>query len=355
MIDCIFTGDIMPGAQRITEPLSSDVQKDFQKSDIVVGNLESPIVTRPPARMNLKKIPLWSHAGNVEILKQLGFTHLSLNNNHTMDLFENGLDETLMQLDNANIKGFGLYYNNISQYYRVEKNGIRLGMLAVNWVQPHFSEGLIHDLKELNIEGLKETTDFLILLIHWGDEHNIFVNRDQQDTARQLIDMGVDLVIGHHPHVPQGFEIYKGKYIFYSLGNFLFTPREEYEWLPYDVRYEDHRENILFQRLECKIGLYVRIVFSKESYVVNEMKPIYRENTMPVPLPGHLMPFFQNLLVKMNAQIASSAYKQNDTEKKRILASYTLPLIFTHPFYWPIFFKKLAFRKVLWFTKRRPS
>jgi len=351
MIDCIFTGDIMPGAQKNTESLSADIRKDFRKSDIVVGNLEGPIVSQPPTKLNFKKIPLWSDSGNADLLKQLCFTHLSLNNNHTMDLFENGLDETLIQLGNLNIKGFGLDYDNISQYYRVERNGIRIGMLAVNWVQPHFSGGLIHDLKELNIGGLKETTDFLVLLLHWGDEHNIFINKDQQDTARQLIDLGVDLVIGHHPHVPQGYEMYKGKYIFYSLGNFLFTPREEYDWLPYDVRYEDHRENILFQRLECKIGFYVRIVFGKDRYDVVDVKPIYRDNTLPVPLPAHLAPFYQRLLLKTNTQIAKSAYQLNENERKRILASYTLPLILTHPFYWPLFFRKIKIKKVLWFLK----
>lgn len=354
MLRLIISGDVMLGAKKIDEIPDADILYDFGKADLIVGNLESPIVRHVSSRPNLNKIPLWSDAGNVDLLKHYGFTHFSLNNNHTMDLFEDGLEETVGILGGANIQCFGLNYNGISQYECFVKNGIKLGLLAVNWVETRFNKHLFHDLETLNIRKFKATSDFLIVLLHWGDDHNIFINRDQQETARRLIDEGVDLIIGHHPHVPQGYEIYKGKHIFYSLGNFIFTPREEYSHLPYAVRYENQREDILFQRLECKTGLYVRIVFNKASYSVVEVKPVYREHTLPAPLPGHLLLFYEELLRKMNEQVSRSDYCQNEAERKRILTSYTLPLIFKHPLYWPIFFKKIGLRKVVSFLKGRP-
>lgn len=351
MINCIFVGDVMPGAEIIDEPLVIPILKDFQKSDIVLGNLESPIVSQPPSKVNLNKIPLWTTAENTDVLKRFRFTHLSLNNNHTFDLFEDGLDETITVLDQLNIKAFGLNYSTISQYDTLEKNGIRLGIFAINWVQTQFNGRLFKDLEEINVGKLKENLDFLICSLHWGDDHNVFINREQQETARLLIDRGIDLIIGHHPHVPQGYEIYRDRYIFYSLGNFICTPKESYDYLPYQIRYDDERENVLFQRLECKIGLYIKIIFNKKNYNVLEIKPIYRKDTLPVPLPKHLFSFYEDLRERMNDQVTQSQYKKNEAEKKRILISYTLPLILNHPVYWPILFRKVSFQKLIQFIK----
>jgi len=309
MLDCIFTGDVMPGSQRINQKPDIEISKDFGQSHLVLGNLESSIVISHPSMFNLHKIPLWSTSQNIDVIKKFNFTHLCLNNNHTFDLFEKGLDETIEILNESNIKGFGLSYDRISQFVTIDQNAIRLGVFAVNWIQTQFTIHLFKELKEINIASLKDNLDFLVCFIHWGDDHNVFVNREQQETAKQLIDRGVDLVIGHHPHVPQGYERYKGKYIFYSLGNFIFTAKESYGYIPYKTRYDDHRENILFQRLECKIGLYIRVIFRKESYEVVEVKPVYREHTLPIPLPKPLFSFYEDLKRRMNYQVAKSQYE----------------------------------------------
>jgi len=69
---------------------------------------------------------------------------------------------------------------------------------------------------------LKKETDLIIVNIHWGVEYQHYFNSVQQKAGRLLVDSGAELVIGHHPHVVQGLEIYQGKPIFYSLGNFIF-------------------------------------------------------------------------------------------------------------------------------------
>ncbi len=352
MIDCIFTGDVMPGAKVVTASPDPKLLGRFREADLVVGNLECPVVSEPPAAMDTRKIPLWADAANLPILRSFGFTHVSLNNNHIFDLFEEGLDETLGLLDNAGIRSFGIDYGTLSQYRRVSVKGITLGMAAVNWVERQFCGHLSRDIGDLDIGFLKKDCDFLIMFLHWGDDHNIFINRDQQEAARRLIDGGVDLVIGHHPHVTQGCEVYRGKHIFYSLGNFIFTPREEYGSLPYSIRYEDCRENVLFQRPECKIGMYVTVVFDRTGYRVTGVSPVYREETLPAALPDPLVPFFDDMLERMNGQVRGSAYELNEAGRRMILTRYTLPLILTHPLYWPVFFKKLRVGKAVGFVKQ---
>jgi hypothetical protein len=352
VISCTFVGDIMPGSQRISEPWPESIVESFEAADLVIGNLESPIVSERRRDVNLGKIPLWSTVDNLDVLSYFGFTHLNLNNNHTFDLFEEGLRETAQHLREAGIEPFGLDWGGLSQVTIIERYGIKIGLVTANWVETRFTGGLSRDLRNLDISAIRKTVDILVCSIHWGDDHNIFINRDQQETARRLIDDGVDLVIGHHPHVPQGYEVYQGKYIFYSLGNFIFTPKEEYDHLPYAVRFEDQRENVLFQRPECKIGLVVRARLGKGGdYTVEEVRPVYRADTLPSPVPDHRIPFYENLLATMNDQVRRSDYGRNDDERKRILSTYTLPLILARPWYWPMFFKKLGLRKVLWFTK----
>ena len=356
MIECIFVGDVMPGSRRVAEPWPDSSADWFGSADLVIGNLECPIVSDRPRDVNKDKIPLWSTAENVGILQHFGFTHLNLNNNHTFDLYEEGLKETTHHLRDTGIEPFGIDWGGLSQATTIERDGIKIGLITANWVERQFTRSLSRDLRELDIPGIRKSADVLVCSIHWGDDHNIFVNRDQQETAHALIDQGVDLVIGHHPHVSQGYEIYKGKYIFYSLGNFIFTPKEEYDNLPYAVRFEDQRENILFQRRECKIGLVVKVWFNRGGGCkVEEVMPVYRAETLPAPMPDNLVPFYEKLLAIMNDQVSRCDYNQNDAERKRILSSYTLPLILSRPWYWPIFFKKVGLKKVLWFAKDRLS
>lgn len=273
-------------------------------------------MSSPPLRVNLNKIPLWTIGENIDILEKHHFTHLCLNNNHSFDLFENGLNETIERLAKSDIKCFGLNYGRTSQFITIKRNDIRLGIFGVNWIQSHFNDHLFKRLEEIEISDLKRNVDFLICSLHWGDDHNIFINKEQQETARELIDKGVDLIIGHHPDVPQGHESFNGKYVFYSLGNFIFTPKESHDHLPYGIRYDDERENLLFQRLECKIGQDVKVVFKKRCHLEG-VKPVYRNNTLPHPMPEHLfVAFYEDLEARMNTQVSQCQYDSNEAEKK---------------------------------------
>jgi len=84
--------------------------------------------------------------------------------------------------------------------------------------------GLKPDIEKVKeaINFLKDKTDWVIVNIHWGEEYDLNFNKIQKEIAYQLIDDGADVIIGHHPHVVQEVEVYKGRPIFYSLGNFIF-------------------------------------------------------------------------------------------------------------------------------------
>ena len=117
----------------------------------------------------------------------------------------------------------------------IEKQGVKIGVLSasrvvpdVKWYATNQRPGLVgaYDvhIEELlkEVEKVKKDVDLLILSIHWGMEGSPEPKKEDVKLAKRLIDGGVDIVMGHHPHVLQGIEIYKGKPIFYSLGNFVF-------------------------------------------------------------------------------------------------------------------------------------
>lgn len=145
-------------------------------------------------------------------------------NNHVMQYGNEAYREMLHYLDRNNILYVGC---NKRRSVRFEHQGKKIGILAFSqrpdnfthfplyWSLPEYKE------IEMEIESLSDC-DFNIAYIHWGNEFINYPYNDQKQFAHFLIDSGIDLIIGMHPHVMQGFEIYNGKHIFYSLGNFVF-------------------------------------------------------------------------------------------------------------------------------------
>ena len=138
-----------------------------------------------------------------------------MGNNHRLDYFEKGCDDTLEALESAGI----LYaYNDYTGIY--EAQGILIGFVSVNGLGQ--GAGVEKYLKK-GIDSLKEEGCQIILACcHWGIEREYYPEDYQKSLGKKCIDWGADLVIGHHPHVLQSIEEYQGKYIVYSLGNFCF-------------------------------------------------------------------------------------------------------------------------------------
>ena len=184
----------------------------FDKSDCVIANLECALTDNQDPKIRKKQA--YSYKGYTkytDILTSAGVDVVNLANNHTYDYSQEGYDDTVKALDDAGIGYFGN-----GTYLIKEINGINVGFIGIvsayNW----------KNVKPATDYLKKNGADVIIVSFHWGNMSETTANKDQIKAARYAIDCGADLVIGHHPHVLQGIEKYKGKYIVYSLGNFMF-------------------------------------------------------------------------------------------------------------------------------------
>lgn len=190
------------------------VRNLFENDDFTLVNLEcvlSDSTDRVEKTWNLKGKP-----GYVGILTGSSVEGASLGNNHTFDYGQSGLDDTRNVLSQAGII-FG--FNEHVATYETD-SGIVIGIVSASQLSGDETHaGYMRDgIKKLRDEG----ADLVIASCHWGIEGDHYPYHYQQKLAHQIIDWGADLLIGTHPHVLQGVELYKGKLICYSLGNFCF-------------------------------------------------------------------------------------------------------------------------------------
>ncbi len=153
-------------------------------------------------------------------LKQYGFNFFNLANNHISDQGDKGLRETRNNLHKLEFNFSGDVDAAVSQESLkiISIKEKKIAMLGLSMVYHNFD---LEEAKKL-VDEAKKGSDLVIINIHWGTEYQHQFSRQQQSIGRALIDSGADIIIGHHPHVVQGMEIYQGKPIFYSLGNFIF-------------------------------------------------------------------------------------------------------------------------------------
>ncbi|WP_246320388.1 CapA family protein [Paenibacillus qinlingensis] len=212
--------------------------KDFlTKADFTIANLESPITTR--GSVQNKEYVYRSAPEALPPLKQAGVDIVNLANNHIMDYGSEGLLDTMKALDQEGIKRVGAGKDNLEAYQPtiVEKDGMKIAVFGFSRVVPEASwkaapghpgvaETYNYKPPVEAIEKAKATADLVVVVAHWGVERDDNPDKNQKELAHRYIDAGADLVIGGHPHVLQGFEQYKGKWIAYSLGNFIFTTND---------------------------------------------------------------------------------------------------------------------------------
>lgn len=207
---------------------------DYLKSaDLVFGNLETSIMEG--REITDREMVFRSNPGTEQAIKEANISIVSLANNHTPNFGQKGLMDTFEYLKHADIKFVGAGENEQEAYspLYIDKNGLKFAFLAYNDVDvvPVSYEakknlaGTAFMKKDKMIKAVKEAkliADFVIVSMHSGNEYVAKPNNSQVYFAHAAIDAGADLIIGHHPHVVQTMEEYKGKFIFYSLGNFVF-------------------------------------------------------------------------------------------------------------------------------------
>ena len=190
-----------------------NVKSVFEEDDLTIVNFEGTL-TDSTTRED-KQFAFKADKSYAEILTDGFVEAANLANNHSKDYGEQSYNDTMDALDEAGITNFG--YDRVA----IKKvKGIKVGLVGTYVL----ADGLgVKDSMEKNIQDLKdEGAQVIIASFHWGEEKAEYPNDVQGERAHAAIDAGADLVLGHHPHVLQGIEQYKGKNIVYSLGNFCF-------------------------------------------------------------------------------------------------------------------------------------
>ena len=191
-----------------------NVEPIFSADDLTIVNLEGPLTTAEVFRES-QTYCISGDPAYVEALTAGSVEAVSMANNHLMDYYEAGRDDTV-----ASVEGAGIVYAFNDRVGIYETKGIRIGLISVNVIG--YGSGVEKFIKK-GMEELKEQqANLIIVSCHWGVERENVPEDYARRLGKNCIDWGADLVIGHHPHVIQGIEQYNGKYIVYSLGNFCF-------------------------------------------------------------------------------------------------------------------------------------
>lgn len=243
MINLTFTGDFAPNTSlldKVTTNYFSDLMPILKNADLNITNLECPVIEE--ASIAEKYGPsLATDARAIQLLQQ-GKIHLvTLANNHIMDHGAKGLSSTLNKLEAASISYVGAGNNNhqATLPFIYTKNNIRIGILNVAENEFSNTTGSNPGAAPLDfvdnasaIKELKKVVDFVIVVVHGGAELHQLPSPRFKKTLRFMVDQGANLVIAHHTHCYNGYELYQNTPIFFGLGNFIFPSKgnSNYDW-----------------------------------------------------------------------------------------------------------------------------
>lgn len=233
----LFTGDVnFRGKDKLTveesQNIISQIKPVLDSVDFRILNLECPLGVEENYKPILKAGPnLICTEENISFLKAFNADAVTLANNHIGDYGEDAAYNTMKLLKENNIlfSGAGEDIDSAYKALRLHKDGKTVSIISV--CENEFgmatkktcgSAGYNPRLLFKKIKEEKQVSKFVVIVFHGGNEHNPLPNPDTVDRYRFILDMGADAVIGGHTHCPQGYEIYDGKPIVYSMGNFLF-------------------------------------------------------------------------------------------------------------------------------------
>lgn len=224
----------------------------LQRASIVMGNLEGPL-----ARTAQPEQRRYSYRVNPELascLTSAGIRVVTLANNHLLDCGRAGVVETLQALARAGAKPLGAAVNERAAHQPVieEVGPLRIGLLGYYWnrrcaATPDLPGSALDTpaVLESDIRALRKQVDRVVVTFHWGVPYERDPSPEDRAKARFAVDCGADAVVGHHPHIIQPFEIYRGCPIFYSVGNFAFgSGNSRAEGLLVAFRFENRKTTV---------------------------------------------------------------------------------------------------------------
>lgn len=197
-----------------------NVQPYFATDDLTIVNFEGTLTDR-----GTREDKTFAFRGNPEytkILTEGSVEAVTLANNHSSDYGQVSLEDTRKYLDEAGV----VWFENLNTRV-MDIKGVKVGLIGLYALNGSAEGNLPKAMEQVKQNGAQ----LIIVQAHWGIESQNYPTSDQISLAHKAIDLGADLVIGHHPHVLQGVECYKGKMIAYSIGNFCFggnqNPRDK--------------------------------------------------------------------------------------------------------------------------------
>lgn len=200
---------------------------DQLTGDVVLANLEGPFTSSTNHAVTGGSLLFTFDESLVPSLKTAGFTTLFLANNHTLNHGQTGLDNTRDLLTTNHLESYGDPKNRLGHTLTKALADEHVTFIGYDNLDGTIDNVLI-DVRTAHARG-----EYVIVTPHWGAEYQLGIQPRLQTQAHQLIDAGADMILGGHPHVVEPFEIYQGKFIAYSLGNFIFD-----QYFSYDTQEE---------------------------------------------------------------------------------------------------------------------
>lgn len=267
-INITFCGDTSLETKNGAEDPFLRVKDEFDNCDIFFLNLETVVCNnKEKHEMQTKHVNLMAHPNKLRHINNIGNNNtiriVNIAQNHILDFGLQGLHETVRNLQESNIYHIGLK-SKPSTILTVKGKRILFisGYNRYKILEKH--SDIVAD--ELDVENeiikLKDNVDCIIISMHWGTEHVLYANPTQQKLARRFIKLGADLVVGHHPHCIQGYETYREKKIYYSLGNFNF-------WSHGKKNLMKNRKNIILEveyTENNQLNYMVKPIFISDTY-----------------------------------------------------------------------------------------
>src|SRR5882724_6836631 len=211
----------MLGAEVLEADPFRNVRSLIQGADVSFCNLETALMESGKAMP--KRHVIATPRENLDYLARAGFQIANLANNHAMDRGEDACLAMIQLLKGKGVEILGLQESGRAKPVLITRNGVRMGFLS--YADYGFRSILMPIRRRIalsDVAELRARTDCVVVSLHWGYEYVELPTPAQQRLARSLIDAGAHMIIGHHPHVAQGIEEYRGGLIAYSLGNFQF-------------------------------------------------------------------------------------------------------------------------------------
>lgn len=215
----------------IKDKFDEEVISLISNADISLVNLEAPTTLSP--NKTLKSGPaLRMNPDALFSVRQIGFDGVTLANNHIMDFGLEGLIDTLSGAEDLGLLscGAGSNIHKAAQPILLQRpSGLRIAVFS--FCEKEFgvsdesvpgSAWISHPITISEVKKYRDSVDFILVVAHGGLEHTPLPPLERQMQLRQFIDAGADVIVGHHPHVPQGWEKYREGYIIYSTGNLIF-------------------------------------------------------------------------------------------------------------------------------------